>query len=270
MKLAMIGTGKLGSALLAGMLSRGVLAPEDMGLLSRDPQKTGRAAERFGAPVIGRGDLATAEYILLCVQPGAFQEVAAWAGGHPAGYISTLAGVTTGALRQRLGSGRVVRAMPSLAATIGRSQTALTATPGAEAAGDLAFARGLFGAVGDTYDIPEALFDTFTGMSASGLAYTAVFAEALADGGVRMGLPRPLANELAQKLLVSSGELLAERPHPALLKDEVCSPGGTTIAGIRALERSGFRASVMDAVEAATRRGHELGRGEPETETGDS
>ncbi|MFC6617576.1 pyrroline-5-carboxylate reductase dimerization domain-containing protein [Deinococcus radiophilus] len=194
--------------------------------------------------------------------------MAGWAGGHSAGYISTLAGVTTGTLSRCLGSERAVRAMPSLAATIGRSQTALTATPGAEAAGDLAFAQGLFGAVGDTYRIPEHLFDTFTGMSASGLAYAAVFAEALADGGVRMGLPRPLANELAQKLLVSGGELLAERPHPAMLKDEVCSPGGTTIAGIRALEGGNFRRSVIDAVEAATRRGHELGRGE--RETGDS
>ncbi|MDO4264022.1 MAG: pyrroline-5-carboxylate reductase dimerization domain-containing protein, partial [Deinococcus sp.] len=87
-------------------------------------------------------------------------------------------------------------------------------------------------------------------------------AEALADGGVRMGLPRATANELARKLLMTSGQLLAERPHPAILKDEVSSPGGTTIAGIRALERSGFRASVMDAVEAATLRGKELGRGE--------
>ena len=129
----------------------------------------------------------------------------------------------------------------------------------AQAQGDLAFAERLFRAVGDTYDIPEPLFDTFTGMSASGLAYAAVFAEALADGGVRMGLPRATANELARKLLVSSGELLAQRAHPAILKDEVCSPGGTTIAGIRALEGGNFRRSVIDAVEAATRRGHELG-----------
>lgn len=258
----MVGTGKLGSALLAGIMARNVLNASDVGVLERVPGRAADMAERFGVRAVTQRDLHDAERILIAVQPLSFPAVAEWAAQYSAGYISTMAGVTIGTLGQGLNTDRVVRAMPNLAATIGHSQTALSATSGAEASGDLDFAAQLFGAVGDTYILPEYLFDAFTGMSASGLAYAAVFAEALADGGVRMGLPRTTANELARKLLVTSGQLLAERPHPAMLKDEVSSPGGTTIAGIRALERSGFRASVMDAVEAATLRGKELGRGE--------
>ncbi|WP_261663944.1 pyrroline-5-carboxylate reductase [Deinococcus sp. Marseille-Q6407] len=259
MKLAIIGTGKLGSALLAGITARGVVDPADIAVLGRDPRKAAAVAERFGVQTAGRQELNGAERILVCVQPRSFPEVAEWASQYDAGYISTMAGVTLSTLRRGLNTGRVVRAMPSLAATIGRSQTALTGTPKAQAAGDLAFATQLFGAVGDTYDIPEHLFDAFTGMSASGLAYAAAFAEALADGGVRMGLPRPVAGELARKLLGASGELLESRAHPALLKDEVCSPSGTTIAGIQALEAHRFRSSVIEAVVAATLRGQELG-----------
>jgi len=110
------------------------------------------------------------------------------------------------------------------------------------------------------YDLSEHLFNAFTGMSASGPAYAAVVAEALADGGVRMGLPRALANELAAKLLVASGELLQQRAHPGLLKDEVSSPGGTTIAGLEVLESAGVRGALIGAVVAATRRGSDLGK----------
>ncbi len=150
--------------------------------------------------------------------------------------------------------------MPNLAATIGLSQTAVTSPSEAEEAGDLAFAHLIFKAVGDVYDISEHLFNAFTGMSASGLAYVAIVAEALADGGVRMGIPRALANELAAKLLISTGELVQKRAHPALLKDEVASPGGTTIAGIQALEHAGVRAGLIEAVVQATLRGAALGK----------
>ncbi|MFC6591189.1 pyrroline-5-carboxylate reductase [Deinococcus lacus] len=259
MKLAIIGTGKLGSALLEGMTARGVLDPSDIGLLSRNVARTQDLASRYGARLLVPEDLRAAERILICVQPRNFSEIAPWAAQEHAGYISTMAGVPTGALMRRLGTKRVVRAMPSLAATIGRSQTALTSSREAYDTGDLAFAGQLFGAVGDTYDIPEHLFDTFTGMCASGPAYAAVFAEALADGAVRMGMPRAVATELAAKMLVSSGELMQLRAHPALLKDEVCSPGGTTIAGLQALEASGVRSGIIEAVVAATRRGRELG-----------
>jgi len=260
MRLAIVGVGKLGLALLEGVLSRGVMLPGDIGLLDRDAARVADLASRTGAHPIGEADLRYAERILVSVQPRVFPGISEGLAQENAGYISTMAGVSTATLTRRLGTQRVVRVMPNLAATIGRSQTAITAPREAELAGDLDFARSLFGAVGDVYDLSEHLFNAFTGMSASGPAYAAVVAEALADGGVRMGLPRALANELAAKLLVASGELLQQRAHPGLLKDEVSSPGGTTIAGLEVLESAGVRGALIGAVVAATRRGSDLGK----------
>lgn len=260
MKLAIVGVGKLGLALLEGVTSRGVIPAGEIGLLDAHAERVNAVAQRIGARVVERADLAHAERILISLQPRVFPEVTEWLAQENAGYISTMAGVSVQTLTRRLGTQRVVRVMPNLAATIGLSQTAITGPQEAHDAGDLAFAHTLFGAVGDAYDLPEHLFNAFTGMSASGPAYAAVVAEALADGGVRMGIPRPLANELAAKLLVSTGELLQRRAHPAMLKDEVASPGGTTIAGLEALESAGVRSGLIGAVVAATRRGTELGR----------
>lgn len=260
MRLAIVGVGKLGLALLTGVTSRGVIPAGEIGLLDANTPRAAELAARTGARALTPPDLRYAERILVSVQPRVFPEISDWLAQENTGYISTMAGVSTGALTRRLGTQRVVRVMPNLAATIGRSQTAITAPREAEAAGDLDFARQLFGAVGDVYDLPEHLFNAFTGMSASGPAYAAVFAEALADGGVRMGLPRALAHELAAKLLVASGELLQQRAHPGLLKDEVASPGGTTIAGLEVLEAAGVRGALMRAVVAATRRGADLGK----------
>ncbi|MDO4264006.1 MAG: NAD(P)-binding domain-containing protein, partial [Deinococcus sp.] len=155
MKLAMIGTGKLGSALLAGIMARGVLSSSDVGILERNAGKSAEMTERFGVQALTQEDLHRAEYILIAVQPLSFPAVAKWAAQYDASYISTMAGVTVDTLRRGLNTERVVRAMPNLAATIGHSQTALSATPAAEAAGDLNFAAQLFGAVGDTYILPE-------------------------------------------------------------------------------------------------------------------
>lgn len=260
MRLAIVGVGKLGLALLEGVTSRGVMPPAEIGLLDANASRAGGLASRTGAQVIAPPDLRYAERILVSVQPRVFPEISDWLAQENAGYICTMAGVSTGTIIRRLGTKRVVRVMPNLAATIGRSQTAITCPREAETAGDLDFARQLFGAVGDVYDLPEHLFNAFTGMSASGPAYAAVVAEALADGGVRMGLPRALAHELAAKLLVASGELLQQRVHPGLLKDEVASPGGTTIAGLEVLEAAGVRGALMRAVVAATRRGADLGK----------
>ncbi|EYB68337.1 pyrroline-5-carboxylate reductase [Deinococcus phoenicis] len=260
MRLAIVGVGKLGLALLEGVTARGVMSAGEIGLLDANAGRAAELAERSGARVLTPPDLRAAERILVSVQPRVFPEISEWLAQENAGYISTMAGVSTATLTRRLGTKRVVRVMPNLAATIGLSQTAITAPREAEGAGDLAFARQLFGSVGDVYDLPEHLFNAFTGMSASGPAYAAVFAEALADGGVRMGLPRALAHELAAKLLVASGELLQQRAHPGLLKDEVASPGGTTIAGLEVLEAAGVRGALMGAVVAATRRGSDLGK----------
>lgn len=262
MKLAIVGVGKMGLALLEGLTKRGVLPPEDIGLLDANAARAQQIAERFGARLLNPAQLPRAGRIAVCLQPRTFPEAAEWLAQPGVGYLSTMAGVSLATLSRRLGTKRVVRAMPNLAATIGHAQTAIAGPKEALDSGDLDFARSIFGAVGDVYELPEHLFNTFTGMSASGPAYAAVFAEALADGAVRMGLARPLAHELAAKLLIASGELLLMRAHPGLLKDEVASPGGTTIAGLAELERGGMRSALIEAVVAATRRGADLGKDE--------
>ncbi len=257
--MAIVGVGKMGSALLSGVLQRGLLPAQEIGILDRDAARSASLSERFGVRHLELKDLSGVERVVISLQPGQFFPVSDQL-AHPAtGYLSTMAGVSTAALARHLGTRRVVRAMPSLAATIGCSTTAITAPREAVESGDYAFGLSLFGAVGEVYEIQESLFNVFTGMSSSGPAYVAVFAEALADGAVRMGLPRQLANSLVVKVLAASAELLAAKAHPAVLKDEVASPAGTTIAGLAELERYRFRAALIQAVEAATKRSLELG-----------
>jgi pyrroline-5-carboxylate reductase len=263
-KLAIVGVGKMGAAFLEGVLNAKLLPPEEIGVIGGTSRRAAEVAAQYGVRYVNQPDVRKAERVLVCVQPKTFPSIAEWVAHPNAGYISIMAGVSLSTLARRLGSRRIVRAMPNLAATIHKSATAVVGLPEARDGGDLEFAEELFRAVGDVYQIPEPLFNTFTGMVGSGPAYAAIFAEALADGGVRMGLDRKLAIELAGKLLISTGELLLRRVHPSILKDEVASPGGTTVAGIAEIERYTFRAALIEAVKAATLRGAELGIDKPE------
>lgn len=260
MKLAIVGVGKLGLALLEGVVRQGVLKPDEIGIMGRREEAVAGIAARLGVQVLPPSDLCGARRVLIALKPQVFSQAAEWLAQPDTGYISTMAGVKLSTLSIRLGSERVVRAMPNLAATLGLSQTALTATAAAQEQGDLKVARQMFAAVGQTYDLPEHLFDVFTGMSASGPGYAAIIAESLADGAVRMGMPRALAQELSARVLLASGSLLLERGHPGQLKDEVSSPGGTTIAGLEVLETSGIRGIMISTVVAATERSAALGR----------
>lgn len=257
MKLAIVGVGKMGRSILEGVLKQGMLQASDIGVLDQ-PKFTQQVAADYGVSGLEIPQLRQAERILLSVKPQDFAALASQITHPNIGYISIMAGVSTAVLSRRLGTRRVVRVMPNLGATIGKSSTAITGPREAEEAQDMDFARSLFATVGDVYDFPERLFDAFTGMSASAPAYVAVLAEALADGGVKQGIPRAQAMQLAADVLIATGELLRNK-HPAVLKDEVSSPGGTTIYGLGALEARGVRAAIIEAVEAATHRGHALG-----------
>jgi pyrroline-5-carboxylate reductase len=174
--------------------------------------------------------------------------------------ISIVAGVTLRRLADGLGAEtRLIRVMPNTPCLVGASASGFC--PNAETAatdGDLV--AKLFGAVGTAIPVPENHLDAVTGLSGSGPAFVYVMIEALADGGVRAGLPRDVALKLAAQTVLGSAKMVLETgQHPGALKDAVASPGGTTIAGLHALERGGVRAALMDAVTAAANRARELG-----------
>ena len=175
--------------------------------------------------------------------------------------VSIAAGVTISWMCERIVTPRgIVRAMPNTPALVREGVTALACQADLPT-DDLAAVRTLFEAVGSVVAVEERLMDAVTGLSGSGPAYVFVAIEALADGGVKMGLPRATAVLLAAQTVLGAARMVLESgEHPALLKDRVASPGGTTIAGLHQLEAGGLRSCLMEAVEAATNRSQELGR----------
>ena len=175
--------------------------------------------------------------------------------------LSVMAGISTQKIESHFADPpRVIRAMPNTPALIGEGATALCAGAGAQKS-DIVTASSLFKPIGPVFEVSEMQMDAVTGLSGSGPAYVFSFIEALADGGVLDGIPRHVALELAVQTVLGSAMLVKKTgKHPALLREKVCSPGGTTIAGIKALEANSFRNSVMEAVSAATRRSRELGK----------
>jgi pyrroline-5-carboxylate reductase len=176
--------------------------------------------------------------------------------------LSIAAGVTLRTLEEALPAGApVVRAMPNTPALIGAGAAAIAAGSSA-GEDDLAWAERVLGSVGTVARVPESLLDAVTGLSGSGPAYVFLVAEALIEGGVLAGLPRPVSSSLAVQTLLGAARLLAESGDgPEALRAAVTSPGGTTAAGLRALERAGVRSAFLDAVMDATERSRELGRG---------
>jgi len=263
-KIGIIGGGNMGEAILRGLHQKRMA--EGIAVSEIRSDRHASLKKHYGVEVVSdnRKLASQAEVIILAVKPqelqGVLREIA------PALDSSTLlisiaAGASLGAIASILDKGaRLVRAMPNIAALALESATALA--KGGEASDeDLKVAQEIFNALGKTVVIPEALMDAVTGMSGSGPAYVCLFIEALADGGVRMGLPRKEALELAIQTVLGTARLLTEHSeHPAHLKDKVSSPGGTTIAGIAALEAKGFRGAVMEAVASATQRSKELAK----------
>jgi pyrroline-5-carboxylate reductase len=174
--------------------------------------------------------------------------------------ISILAGVTLNTLEKSLVNCPIIRVMPNTPATVGQGMTAIARGKTVTEA-QLGVAKAIFEAVGEVAIIPEKLMDGVTGLSGSGPAYVAIMIEALADGGVAAGLPRAIADQLALQTVLGTAKLIEESGlHPAQIKDKVTSPGGTTIAGVSALEKAGFRSALIEAVKAAKARSLELGR----------
>lgn len=262
-----IGGGAMAEALAGGLIAAGVPA-DRVQVADPDPARQKALHEAHGLRVVADNVEAAAgcDAVVIAVKPGVVPTVLTElreAGADRTGpvWISIAAGVPIDAMAEALGDGaRIVRAMPNTPSLVHTGATAIHANAAATAE-DRAIARGFFEAVGTCWEAPnEALLDAVTGLSGSGPAYVFVFLEALGDAGVRMGLPRDAAYELAFQTVLGAARLAIDSGrHPAALKDQVTSPGGTTIAGLERLEAGGFRAAVHDAVEAATRRSRELG-----------
>ncbi|HEV8550022.1 MAG TPA: pyrroline-5-carboxylate reductase [Polyangiaceae bacterium] len=260
-----VGGGNMAAALVRGLLASGRVAPAAVRV--SDPSEARRSAlARDHGIQTEESNAAVARFatvVVLAVKPGfVAAALGSIAGALAPGtlVISIAAGVPLAALEGLLPAGtHVVRAMPNTAATALAGATAFAAGSHATRE-DLEQARELFESVGTAVVVDEALLDAVTGLAGSGPAYVMLVIEALADGGVKMGLPREAALALAAQTVYGSAKLLLEtKEHPARLKDMVTSPGGTTIAGLHALESGGLRAALMDAVERATLRSRELG-----------
>lgn len=265
-RIAFIGGGNMSESLLAGLLLNGLATPER--IIVSDPQRSRREmlAARFGVAVSADNHTAArgADILLLGVEPQVLDEVltelASIIQGQPL-VISVAAGYPISRIQDHLKRAtRVVRAMPNTPSSIGEGVTALSVVSGLSS-DDHALARSLFESVGKAVVVEERLLDAVTGLSGSGPAYVFAMIEALADGGVLMGLPRSTSQLLAAQTVAGAARMVLEQgEHPGLLKDRVASPGGTTIAGLRRLEDGRLRATLMSAVEAATKRSYELGK----------
>ena len=266
-RIGFLGCGNMGEALVKGLVEASVVSA---GALMASDSRTDRLADlerRYGVR-IAKDNVELArecDVVVLAVKPqimaAVLTEVAPTLSRRQL-VISIAAGVATPTIRKGVGKDiRLIRVMPNTPALVLEGATAIAKAKGLED-GDLETAQEIFGAVGKVVVLDEELMDAVTGLSGSGPAYVAVVIESLADGGVKMGLDRVTAMTLATQTVLGAAKLLLETGlHPGSLKDMVSSPGGTSIAGIAALEEGGIRTTFITAVERATQRSRELGRG---------
>ena len=261
-RLEIVGGGRMGEALLGGLLQAAWAPAEEIVVVERLPERRrDLVGAGFGVEVVA--DPVPADGAIVAVKPVDVADTcAALAVAGVPRLLSIAAGVTTAALQEAAGPEvAVVRAMPNTPSVVGAGAAAIA--PGRTATSeDLDWAESLLSAVGVVVRVAESQLDAVTGLSGSGPAYLFLVAESLIEAGVLNGLPREVAEVLAVETIRGSGELLrSSDEHAAALRAAVTSPGGTTAAGLRALESGGLRASLLDAVTAATERSRQLGSG---------
>ena len=269
-RIGLIGAGQMATALANGFVKAGLTTADRLLASDVDEHARQRFAQAVGAATTADNALVVAqsEVIILAVKPQQMPQVAAGLRSKLSAnagrlIVSIAAGVRLASLSEWLGPGlRLIRVMPNTPCLVGQGACAYSLGEHATAE-DGALVGRLLGALGSAWQVEEKLLDAVTGLSGSGPAFVYLMIEALSDGGVKMGLPRAIATQMAARTVRGSAEMvLSTGEHPAVLKDRVASPGGTTIAGLQALEEGGLRAALMAAVEAATRRSIELGRKE--------
>jgi len=263
--IGIIGGGNMGAVLLKGMISGNLVTVGTVTVSDVDRQRRHYLTETYGITATAdNADAVTGvDIVILAVKPQQMGEVLsgiADALDASTLVISIAAGITTRFIEDNLGKGiHVIRVMPNTPALIGEGATAIAGGRHTTEE-ELTMARQIFDSIGLTVIVEEKLMDAVTGLSGSGPAYVFTIIEALSDGGVSMGLPRDIALKLAAQTLLGAARLCLEGDrHPGQLRDMVTSPGGTTIAGLKALEEGKLRATLMSAVEEATRRSRDLG-----------
>jgi pyrroline-5-carboxylate reductase len=262
-RIGFIGAGQMALGLARGFLKAGLTAADRLLASDVDPDARRRFFEATGTPVTGDNCLVASrsDVLFLATKPQQIGGVAAEVSAKLADdrlIVSIAAGVRLGALAGWFGPRRLIRIMPNAPCLIGQGASAYCLNQYATAE-DGAIIDRLLRAVGSAWCVEEKLMDAVTGLASSGPAFAAVMIEALGDGGVKMGLPRAMATEMAARALGGAAEMILSGEHPARLKDRIASPGGTTIAGLHAMESGAVRAALIAAVEAATRRSIELG-----------
>lgn len=269
-KIAFVGTGRMATALAKGLVAGDFTTPDAIAGFDVVPA----AREQFSHLVGGRNCesisalIPDADVVVLAVKPhqvrGVLKEIhrelqrESWI--NPL-IVSIAAGVPLAVLADELGpKRRIVRVMPNTPSLVGAGAAAF-AVGGATTEADASLVRQFLQTVGVAHQVPETLLDAVTGLSGSGPAYVYQIIEALSDGGVNVGLPRDVATQLAAQTVLGAAKMVLETgEHPGALKDAVTSPGGTTIAGLHALEQGGLRGVLMNAVSAATQKARDLGK----------
>lgn len=264
LRLSFLGAGQMARALAGGFVRGGVVSADS--IVAHDPSPA--AWEQFAAQVPGarfadsnRAAIRDADLVIVAVKPpqvaAVGREIAACLGAEPL-VVSVAAGIPLARLQADYGARRVIRVMPNTPCLVGRGACGYALGEGATD-DDARQVGRLLETVGIAFQVDESLLDAVTGLAGSGPAFVYTVVEALSDGGVRMGLPRAVATALAAQTVMGAAEMVKEGgEHPAVLRERVTSPGGTTITGMQALEQHGLRAALMAAVEAATRRSVEL------------
>lgn len=262
MKFAFLGAGRMASAIIQGMLRANVCASSDIVAACPEPDLLQSLRDATSINILTDNAAAAekAQVVILCVKPQdaalAIEQTGAALSGKL--LISIAAGLSLETLQALCPASRVIRAMPNTAAMVGRAATAYAAASGILET-DRQLAELVFSSIGEVYPVEEKQLDAVTGLSGSGPAYVFLVLEALADGGVLCGLPRKLALDLAIQTVLGAAELAkATSEHPAVLREMVTSPGGTTAAALAVLEQRGARSAFLEAVRAAERRSREL------------
>lgn len=262
-----IGAGKMGTAILKGVVKSGIIKKDNICIYDIDKSKSEQLAKETGVAVLNGNDevIRKADLIILAVVPGIIKQVL-----EPVKslfndnkiLVSIAAGVPISTYMQILGNNaKVVRAMPNRAALVSQSMTLISYKDELFNDEDISFVKSLFETIGRVEVLDEKLMDAVVALTSSSPAYVFMMIEAMADAAVLHGIPRKSAYTMAAQAVLGSAKMLLETGmHPAQLKDEICTPGGTTIEAVKSLEKNGFRYAIMEAMDKCTQKAQEIGR----------